>query len=179
MSYSSVSARRRRQADEAEAVRLIAGEIYKAWRGHLLSVARHNSACEADAEEAVQYAFTAFIESYDPTGGSPPIAWLTLTMKRACWRARGARRREVGELLPGAEARADPSVGRPAETEDRVLDLQEARARLCGLKPDERTAIGLAAAGHSYGEIAELRGWSATKVNRCLYEGRRRLRALG
>src|SRR6201999_1868409 len=111
-------------------------EIYAKRRGHLLSVARHNSACEADAEEAGQYAFLAFIESYDPARGSPPIAWLTLTMKRACWRARGGRGREVGELLPGAEARADPGVGRPAETEARVVDLEEARARLGCLEPD-------------------------------------------
>jgi RNA polymerase sigma factor (sigma-70 family) len=179
MSNSRVCAERLRSVEQAEAVRLIAGEIYAARRGHLLAVARRNAACEADAEEAVQEAFLAFIESYDPAGGAPPVAWLTLVLKRKCWRARGARRREVRELLPGAEAEAEALASSPPDTEARVVDLEEARARLRPLKPDERTAIGLAAAGYSYGEIAERRGWTQTKVNRCLYEGRAALREAG
>jgi RNA polymerase sigma factor (sigma-70 family) len=168
---------RLRSIEQAEAVRRQAGEIYAARRGHLLRVAKRNAACEADAEEAVQEAFVAFIESYDPAGGAPPLAWLTLVAKRKCWRARGSRRREVGELLPGAEA--GRLVDAPPETEGRVVDLEEARARLRGLKADERSAIGLAAAGYIYGEIAERRGWTVTKVNRCLYEGRIALREAG
>jgi RNA polymerase sigma factor (sigma-70 family) len=177
MSNSDVHPQERlRSIEQAEAVRRQAAEIYAASRKHVLSVARRNAACEADAEEAVQEAFVAFIESYDPAGGAPPIAWLTLVVKRKCWRAKGARRQEVGELLPGAEAEAGRLAARPLEIEGRVVDLEEARARLRGLKPDERSAIGLAAAGWSYGEIAERRGWTMTKVNRCLYEGRRSLR---
>jgi DNA-directed RNA polymerase specialized sigma24 family protein len=170
---------RPRSARQAEAVRAMAGEIYAARRGHLLRVAGGNSACAADAEEAVQEAFLAFIETYDPAGGAPPIAWLTLVVKRAAWRARERRRREVGELLPGAEAEAARYAAPRPETEGRVVDLEEARARLRGLKPDERTAIGLAAAGYTYGEIAGRRGWTKTKVNRCLYEGRVALRETG
>jgi DNA-directed RNA polymerase specialized sigma24 family protein len=157
----------------------MASRIYAARRGYLLRLARRNAACEADAEEAVQDAFLPFIESYDPAGGAPPVAWLTLVVKRNCWRARDARRREVGELLPGAEAEAERLTGSPTETDGRVVDLDEARARLRGLKLDERTAIGLAAAGYTYGEIAERRGWTMTKVNRCLYEGRLSLREVG
>jgi RNA polymerase sigma factor (sigma-70 family) len=171
---------RLRSTGQAEAVRRQAGEIYAAWREHLLRVAKRNAACEADAEEAVQEAFVAFIESYDPAAAeAPPVAWLTTTAKRKCWRAREARRREVGELLPGAEAEAGRLVDPPPETEGRVVDLEEARARLRRLKPDERTAIGLAAAGYAYGEIAGRRGWTGTKVNRCLYEGRIALREAG
>jgi RNA polymerase sigma factor (sigma-70 family) len=180
MSNSRVRAKKRgRSAEQAEAVRLMAGEIYAASGEHLLSVARWSAACEADAQEAVQEAFVAFIESYDPAGGAPPLAWLTLVAKRKCWRARGSRRQEVGELLPGAEAEAGRLMGPPPETEGRVVDLEEARARLRGLKPDERTAVGLHAAGFAYGEIAEQRGWTKTKVNRCLYEGRAALREAG
>jgi DNA-directed RNA polymerase specialized sigma24 family protein len=107
------------------------------------------------------------------------LAWLTLVAKRKCWRARGAPRREVGELLPGAEAEPGRLTERPLEIEGRVVDLEEARARLRRLKPDQRSATGLAAAGYSYGEIAERRGWTHTKVNRCLYEGRVALREAG
>jgi DNA-directed RNA polymerase specialized sigma24 family protein len=180
MSKSRVQTRERpRSAEQAEEVRRQAGELYAARRGRLFQIARRNAACEADAEEAVQEAFLAFIESYDPAGGSPPLPWLTLTTKRACWRARGARRREVGELLPGAEAGAGRMPGSAPDLEGRVVDLEEARARLRGLKPDERTAIGLHAAGYGYGEIAERRGWTVTKVNRCLVEGRAALREAG
>jgi DNA-directed RNA polymerase specialized sigma24 family protein len=37
----------------------------------------------------------------------------------------------------------------------------------------------LQAEGYSYAEIQAITGWSYTKVNRCLAEGRARLRALG
>jgi hypothetical protein len=37
-------------------------------------------------------------------------------------------------------------------------------ARLRGLKPDQQTANGLAAAGYSDGEIAARRGWTKPKM---------------
>ena len=49
---------------------------------------------------------------------------------------------------------------------------------LAALKPQERRAIRLKAEGYSYREITELTGWTYTKVNRCLTEGRRALRQL-
>jgi RNA polymerase sigma factor (sigma-70 family) len=180
MSNSSVCAKERlRSVEQAEEVRALAGEIYASSRGHLLWVARRNAACEGDAEEAVQDAFLAFIESYDPTAGAPPLAWLTTTAKRKCWRLSEARHHEVGELQPGAVTEAGRRAASPPDPGATVVDLEEARMRLRGLKADERTAIGLAAAGYSYGEIAERRGWTVTKVKRCLYEGRSALREAG
>ena len=45
--------------------------------------------------------------------------------------------------------------------------------RRCGrLKPQEIRALRLKAEGYSYREICEITGWSYTKVNRCLTEGR-------
>ena len=55
----------------------------------------------------------------------------------------------------------------------------EAAARLARLKPDERTALALQAAGYSYAEIAAAKGWTYTKVNRCIAEGRAALREAG
>jgi len=46
------------------------------------------------------------------------------------------------------------------------------------LKRDERRALSLLAFGYSYREICEQTGWSYTKVNRCLAEGRATLREL-
>jgi len=63
-----------------------------------------------------------------------------------------------------------------ASPEDRVLSLErtaQTAEALKRLKPHEAQAMWLKAAGHSYAEISDATGWSATKVNRCLAEGRR------
>ena len=44
---------------------------------------------------------------------------------------------------------------------------------LHGLKPQEVRALWLKALGHSYEQICEVTGWTYTKVNRCLAEGRK------
>jgi DNA-directed RNA polymerase specialized sigma24 family protein len=36
----------------------------------------------------------------------------------------------------------------------------------------------MVAAGCTYEEIGQIRGWTQTKVNRCLYEGRQRVRGI-
>ena len=61
----------------------------------------------------------------------------------------------------------------PVERAERRERLAEARAALAALKANERLAIVLQAQGYSYAEICELCGWTYTKVNRCLAEGRR------
>ena len=48
--------------------------------------------------------------------------------------------------------------------------------RFEALKPDQRTALILLGLGCSYAEIGALRGWTYTKVNRCISEGRAALR---
>ncbi len=48
---------------------------------------------------------------------------------------------------------------------------------LAALRADERRALVLQASGYSYAEICALTGWTYTKVNRSLAEGRAKLRA--
>jgi hypothetical protein len=45
-------------------------------------------------------------------------------------------------------------------------------------EPNEHKALGLVAAGYRYQEIMEMTGWTYTKVNRLVAEGRDRLRRL-
>jgi RNA polymerase sigma factor (sigma-70 family) len=164
-------------------VHRLAGEIYEENYAYLLRIAKRNAASPADAEEAVQDAFVFFISDYDPQLGSPPLAWLTLTMKRRCWRLReGAHHdRRIGADPEGEHEEPTALIERQANrsrpVSERVAECDEARRRLQGLKPDERTAIGMLAAGCTYGEVAGIRGWTYTKVNRCVYEGRRALGA--
>jgi DNA-directed RNA polymerase specialized sigma24 family protein len=69
-------------------VRRLATAIYREKRSYLLAIARRKAVNSADAEEALQEAFIAFIGHFDPARGAPPLAWLTLTLKRQC----GAKR---------------------------------------------------------------------------------------
>jgi DNA-directed RNA polymerase specialized sigma24 family protein len=84
----------------------------------------------------------------------------------------------VGGRAGGHDVRGNLLCERPgpderAERRDRVAATARA---LSALKPDERLAIVLQAHGYSYAEIGRLCGWTYTKVNRCLAEGRAKLR---
>jgi DNA-directed RNA polymerase specialized sigma24 family protein len=99
-----------------------------------------------------------------------------LVTKREALAVRRERERLLSAELTDAEPGEAPCPAECAERREWALD----RARnLRRLKPDERRALILRAEGYSYAEICELNGWSYTKVNRCLAEGRARLRQLG
>jgi RNA polymerase sigma factor (sigma-70 family) len=163
-------------------VRRLAAGLHADKYRYLLNIARRNAATEADAEEATQDAFTYFLADYKPSSGAPPLAWLTTTVKRRAWRLRDNAHldRRVASL---PESRHEEPTGlierRPSDPrplQERIADRDEARLRLAALKPDERSALVLKAAGFSYGEIGRRRGWTYSKVNRCVSEGRVALR---
>lgn len=158
--------------ENRRAVHRLAAELFATRHDHLLRIARRNSRREADARDAVQEAFATFIATYDPGRGSPPLAWLTLALKRICWKLKASRALDyeppVLDEMCACDS-LDPAV--------RVGARDEARRRLSALKRDEQRALFLHAAGYTYGEIAARCGWTPTKVNRCLYEGRRVLKA--
>jgi RNA polymerase sigma factor (sigma-70 family) len=170
------------ESTEEREVRAMAGRIYTERRAYLLRIAKRNAPTEADAEDALQDTFANFIQSFDPYGEPPPLAWLTTALKRRCWRARETGRfdQRVFSLPPSRheepsgliERRPDESGPLP----ERQAERDEARRRLAALKPDECTAIVHHAAGFDYAEIGRRLGWSHTKVNRSLYEGRIALR---
>jgi RNA polymerase sigma factor (sigma-70 family) len=174
-----VSATAERRA-RAEAV---ATRIYSERRDYLLRIARWHALNDDDAEEALQDTFVAFIEKADPDQIAEPLAWLTLALKRECW----GRRRTALRRTPGQEA--DPQVEgsgfvldqfeHPGQGPEELAELSEqvelTRELLAQLKPQERRALTLKALGYSYSEIGELTGWTYTKINRCLAEGRKRL----
>ncbi|HWC08942.1 MAG TPA: sigma-70 family RNA polymerase sigma factor, partial [Solirubrobacterales bacterium] len=100
-----------------------------------------------------------------------------------------AVRRERERLLGGPPARGDddevdwialiPAEGAgPAEQAERREAVARSREALRTLKPQELRALSLLAEGYSYREIGEITGFSQTKINRCLAEGRERFRNL-
>ena len=151
----------------------------------LLRQARKHAQLPADAEEALQSSCILFIERFEPR--YRPLPWLQTTVKREAWRItkRAHRRRELGiTAVPRADGRGtvDLSDGfldhdsDPAEMAEATELCRERRSALAALRPDERTALVLLGLGCSYAEIGRLRGWTHTKVNRCLSEGRAALR---
>ena len=163
----------------------LAVALFEEHGGYLMAIATRN-ACGSVAvgEEALQEAMISFLRAFDPGRGAPPLAWLTLTLKRECWRRYRRERydrrvdQEIGEDdEPGVLLERLASPGESLE--ERVAGLHEGRQRLGCLQPDERTGLGLFAAGFSYKEIAARQQWTYTKVNRCIRDGRTRLRAWG
>jgi len=167
-----------RSEKEAREVRGLAEAMFREEQSYLFRLARSHARNEEDAQDALSEAFVAFLRAYDPHGGAPPLAWLSLTLKRECWR----RRRDAHlDRHVGQEAgRGDEEQGSildllPAPgplLEARIAERDDARRRLAVLKPNERTGLGLFAAGYSYKEIATQLRWTFTKVSRCIREGR-------
>ena len=75
-----------------ERIQVLADKLYRERHHYLLRIARRNGAGTADADDAVNDAFAAFIDKFDPASGSPPLAWLTLTLQRRCWAINRSRR---------------------------------------------------------------------------------------
>jgi DNA-directed RNA polymerase specialized sigma24 family protein len=162
----------------------LATSLYTAHHRRLLAIGKRNSPTTEDAEEALHDTFILFINHFDPANGAPPLAWLTLTLKRRCWAT--YRRQQLlhrQQPLPNGDPSAadagnellDPSR-LPDELAVVSANVSEARHKINQLKPDERRALSLLAIGYSYREICDLTGWTYTKVNRCISEGRAALR---
>jgi RNA polymerase sigma factor (sigma-70 family) len=143
----------------------------------LLRVARHASLCDDDALDAYQRALEIFLRRVDTVDPATELAWLRVVVRHEAM----AIRRYRSESVAGEELDVDafvPSGGRSVDeliaSSERVNRSAEA---LRALKPDEAKALMLKAHGLSYTEIGERCGWSYTKVNRSITEGRRRFMA--
>ena len=160
--------------------------LLRSERGALLRQARHHSRRSQDAEDALSDACVQFLRFYDGPAGEDALHWMLLVVKRAAWAIqRKARTRErhhraaVGDPLCRLRevAALGESVG-PEELAERAEETARLTWAIERLKPDERTALILRGLGCSREEIAALRGWSLTKVRRCLREGRARVREM-
>lgn len=140
----------------------------------LMRVALHWSLCRDDALDAYQRALEIYIRRLDSLDPATELAWMKVVVKHEALAVRRGR----AEALPVEDLDLD---GRAAETQRPVDDLLAGRERvrrsaeaLRRVKPDEAKALMLKAQGLSYAEIGESLGWTYTKVNRCITEGRAR-----
>ena len=144
--------------------------------------ARRLSLCVDDAEDAFQRAVEILLTKAPDRPPASLIAWMQIVTRREALAVRRARER----LLAAWRHEPEDMISRllcdrpgPMEHAERRDSVAAAARALAALKPDERLAIALQAHGYSYTEICELCGWTYTKVNRSLAEGRARLRRLG
>jgi RNA polymerase sigma factor (sigma-70 family) len=140
----------------------------------LLRIARQSSLCHDDALDAYQRALEIFVRRVDTVDPATEVAWLKVVVRHEAMAIRRARSETVaGEeididaVVPGA----DRSVEEKVASGERVRRSAEA---LRALKPDEAKALMMKAHGLSYEEIGKRNGWTYTKVNRAITEGRRR-----
>ncbi|HEY0344166.1 MAG TPA: sigma-70 family RNA polymerase sigma factor [Solirubrobacteraceae bacterium] len=139
----------------------------------LLRTARRYSICTDDAQDAYQRALEIFMGHADRLDPARAAGWLHVVVKREALAIRRSRKKLVGSVevdLDAQEARRLPTPDEQLLSFDMINRSAEALQRL---KPQELRALWLKAQGHSYNDIGAITGWSYTKVNRCLTEGRR------
>jgi RNA polymerase sigma factor (sigma-70 family) len=172
------------QGSEAARKRVAVEMVAKHERA-LRRTARRYSICAEDAEDAFQRALEILLTKAPPGEARDLIRWMQTVTKHEALAIRRSRERQLGSpRLPGQaeEGTVDwvalipASSDGPAERAERREEVARSREALKTLKPAELRALTLLAQGYSYAEIGELTGYSQTKVNRCLAEGRERFR---
>lgn len=135
---------KQRSADE---VQELAVALFEEHGGYLMAIATRNAGGSVPVgEEALQEAMISFLGAFDPGRGAPPLAWLTLTLKRECWRRYGRERFdrrvgwEIGEEEPGTMLEQLPAPGEGLE--DRLGGLHEGRHRWAVFAPTSGPAWG-------------------------------------
>jgi RNA polymerase sigma factor (sigma-70 family) len=161
-----------REASKAELDELVI-EVVKRDAASLLRLSRRHSLCADDAEDAYQRGLEIFIKHAPRLDPRRAPAWLRTVIKHEAMAVRRTRQRD----LAGHEIDFDQLENdRGVSPEERALGFEQvaqSAEALQRLKPQEVRALWLRAQGNSYDEIQAETGWSRTKVNRCLYEGRR------
>lgn len=167
----------------AAARKRAAVEMIARYEGALRRTARRYSFDAEDADDAYQRALEIVLTKAPTTDLRELIRWTQTVTKHEALAVRQSRQKLLGyqSARDGVE---DPMALIPAagdgpdEQVERREDVARSREALQALKPAELRALGLLAEGYSYVEIGERTGWSQTKINRLLAEGRSRFRAV-
>lgn len=160
-------------------------ELISAHESSLRRTARRYSICADDADDAFQRALEILLVKAPTDDLRELIRWMTTVVKHEALKVRQSRERTVAPRGRGDRDSEDDWValipsdgdgtGALVERREKVARSREA---LQALKPQELRALTLLAEGYSYEEIGTMTGFSRTRVNRCLAEGRERFRAM-
>jgi len=140
----------------------------------LLRVAHRHSLCADDAHDAYQRGMEILLRRAPTLDATSIHKWMSVVIKHEALEVRRARTAVVAVEDVDYDRHEAPHVSSPEEralTLDRTTRAAEALQRV---RPHELRTMWLKALGHSYDEISALTGFSRTKVNRCLAEGRKR-----
>jgi RNA polymerase sigma factor (sigma-70 family) len=169
----------------AEAVRRRAAvELIEQHGAVLKRAARRYSLCAADADDAYQRTLEILLVKAPLERGRDLLAWSKTVVKHEALAVRRNRERLLGTAPPPSEADRDPVAlipsgeDGPEERLERREEVARSREALRALKPAELRALTLLAEGYTYAEIGQITGFSHTKINRSLAEGRERFRRL-
>ena len=159
-------------------------ETYARHQAALRRTARRFSLCEDDAEDALQRGLEILLRKAPSDDERELIRWTQTVVKHEALAVRRERERILAgpAAAPPVDADEDwvalipASADGPPERAERREAIARSREALRALKPQELRALTLLAEGYSYREIGEITGFSPTKINRCLAEGRERFR---
>jgi RNA polymerase sigma factor (sigma-70 family) len=139
----------------------------------ILATARRYAATPEDAEDACQRGLEILLTKAPSTREDDLIPWLKTVVKHEAFALRRQRDRH-SPVTDDGELRDRPAPATVThEQAERLERLHQGAEALRHLKPHEIRALVLKAEGFSYREICAMTGWSYTKVNRLLTEGRR------
>ncbi len=159
-------------------------EMIARYETALRRTARRYSFDADDAEDAYQRALEIALTKAPTTDLRELIRWTQTVTKHEALAVRASREKLLGYQRRRSDSAEDPvalipsSSDGPAEQVERRESMARSREALQALKPAELEALGLLAEGYSYAEIGARTGFSQTKVNRLLAEGRAHFRSL-
>lgn len=177
--------RPRLSPDDDAARKRVTVETYARSESTLRRTAHRYSLCGDDADDALQRGLEILLRKAPTDDPRELIKWMQTVVKHEALAIRRERERVLAGPAGASEANADdwiallPSTSDgPPERAERREAIARSREALQTLKPQELRALTLLAEGYSYAEIGEITGYSRTKINRCLAEGRERFRRL-
>ena len=135
----------------------------------ILATARRYATTPEDAEDAYQRALEILLTKAPSTREDDLVPWLKTVVKHEAFALRKQREKHG---VPSEHDELTPAHTDTHEHVERLDRLQRGAEALRRLKPAEMRCMLLLAEGHSYAEICAITGFSYTKVNRCLAEGR-------
>src|ERR671915_1134955 len=169
------SARRDRVRPPRQEVDRAALDLIRRRGRDILATARRYAANLDDADDAYQRGLEILLRKAPTTREEDLVPWLKTVVKHEAFALRRHRERHA----PVTDNGELSERGTPADaTHDQACRhelLRHGSEALRQLKSQEVRALRLRAEGYSYAEICQITGWTYTKVNRALTEGRRAL----
>ena len=139
----------------------------------ILASARRWSSTAEDAEDAYQRGLEILLTKAPTTAEEELVPWLKTVVKHEALAVRRQRERAAPVTDDGEPSEPRVPAVATHDQAERYERLRLGAEALRRLKPQEVRCLLLRAEGHSYKQICEITGWTYTKVNRCLSEGRR------